>query len=186
MMKPCVVLAAALLLAGCHYSETASEKITSDGAVTHISKSVDANGVKSTSKLELTRFAMRTPANGQTMAAAYFTVKNTGNAADRLQSVSCTCAAGAMFHVTTHKNGMVEMDEAPDGFPLPAGQTLVFAPGGNHIMLTGVTGAPKEGDTVDIVLTFAKAGPVTLHVPVRDTVTADNPSGSGTMSGMKM
>jgi len=179
-----LLLAATLLLAGCHYSETASEKVTSDGAVTHIETSTDINGVHAKIALELTHFVLRTPANGQTTAAAYLTVKNTGATADRLQSVSCTCAAGAAFHITTHKDGMTSMEEAPNGFPLPAGQTLVFAPGGNHIMLTGVTGAPKEGDFVDIVLTFAKAGPITLHVPVRDTVVGDRSTDA--MSGMKM
>ena len=109
---------------------------------------------------------------------------NTGPNADRLLSASCTCAASAMLHTTKRVNGMVEMDEA-DGFALPAGQSLVFAPGGNHIMLMGVTGAPKEGDFEDIVLTFAKAGPVKLHVPVRDAPFADDYSG-GAMSGMKM
>jgi len=176
-----VLLAATLLLAGCNYSETASEKMTSDGAVTHIEKSTDINGVQSKIELELTRFVLRTPANGQTTAAAYFTVKNKGASADRLQSVSCSCAAGAAFHITTHKDGMTSMEEAPDGFPLPAGQTLVFAPGGNHVMLTGLTGAPKEGDFVDLTLTFAKAGPVVLKVPVRDTVL-----GGDSNSAMKM
>ena len=87
-----------------------------------------------------------------------------------------------MLHTTTHNNGMVGMNET-DGFALPAGQTLVFKPGGDHIMLMGVTGAPKEGDFEDIVLTFAKAGPVTLHMPVRDAPLSDNSSDG--MSGMK-
>jgi len=183
-MKRIVLLAAALLLAGCHYSETASEKITSDGAVTHVSKSVDANGATSTIDLELARFAMRTPPGGQTTTAAYVTVTNKGPSADRLVSVSCTCAQSAMFHTTTHTNGMVGMADMADGFALPAGQTLVFAPGGNHIMLMGVTGTPKEGDFADIVLTFAKAGPVTLHMPVRDAPLSDDSAGA--VSGMKM
>jgi copper(I)-binding protein len=79
---------------------------------------------------------------------------------------------------------MASMNEVPDGFALPAGKTLVFAPGGNHIMLTGLTGALKEGDFADIVLTFAKAGPVTLHMPVRDAPFSDDSAGA--MSGMKM
>ena len=183
-MKRIVLVAAALLLGGCHYSETASEKITSDGAVTHISKSTDINGIQSKIELELTRFAMRTPPGGQATTAAYVTVTNKGSSADRLVSVSCACAASAMFHTTTHVNGMTGMADAPDGFPLPAGQTVVFAPGGNHIMLMGLTCAPKEGDFVDIVLTFAKAGPVTLHMPVRDAPLSDDSADA--MSGMKM
>lgn len=183
-MKRIVAIAAALCLAGCHYSETASEKITSDGAVTHIVKSTDVNGVQSKIELKLTRFAVRTPPNGQASTAAYFTVTNTGSGADRLQSVSCACAQSAMLHTTTRVNGMVSMTDTPDGFALPAGQTLVFKPGGNHVMLMGLTGTLKEGDSVDLILTFAKAGPVTLHVPVRDAPLSDDSSAA--MSGMKM
>lgn len=181
-MKRLFALAlATLALAACtgekvEKSET-SER-TADGRTT-VSTKVDVNG----HALAFTAYAMRTPSNGQTSTAAYFTVTNTGSSADRLQSVSCACAQSAMLHKTTHENGMVGMTEA-DGFALPAGATLVFKPGGNHVMLTGVTGALKEGDTVDLVLTFAKAGPITLHVPVRDAPLSDDTSAA--MSGMKM
>jgi hypothetical protein len=76
------------------------------------------------------------------------------------------------------------MQDVADGFPLPAGQSLVFKPGGNHVMLMGLTGTLKEGDAVDLVLTFAKAGPVTLHVTVRDAPLSDDSAAA--MSGMKM
>ncbi len=183
-MKRIVLVAASLLLASCHASETVSEKVVNEGAVTHIEKSTDANGVQTKVELELTRFAMRTPPNGLNTTAAYFTVTNKGTSADRLVSISCACAQSAMMHQTTHTNGMIGMTEAADGFALPAGQTLVFRPGGNHVMLMGVTGALKEGDFVDLVLTFAKAGPVTLHMPVQDAPLSDESSAA--MSGMKM
>ncbi len=172
-----------LPLVACH-AETTEGTMSSSGGNVTVSSTVDINGKVTKSAMAFTAFAMRTPANGQTMSAAYFTVTNTGSSADRLVSVSCACAASAMFHTTTHTNGMVEMNEAPDGFALPAGQTLVFKPGGNHIMLTGVTGAPKEGDFENIVLTFAKAGPVTLHMPVRDAPLSNDSTSA--MSGMKM
>ncbi len=177
------VACAALFLAGCHgHGETSSQTVSADDHKVHIQKSEDVNGVKSATDLVFTRFALRTPPNGQTTTAAYFTVTNKGPSADRLTRVSCACAQSAMFHTTTHSNGMAAMNEA-DAFPLPAGQTLVFAPGGNHVMLMGVTGPLKEGDGVDLVLTFAKAGPVTLHLTVRDAPLADDTSAA--TSGMK-
>ncbi len=179
-MKRLILLAAALMLTACHGEKVEKSEQTSGGKTT-VSSTVDVNGQVTKSALAFSAYVLRAPANGQTTAAAYVTVKNNGQSADRLVSVSCTCATSAMFHSTSHSNGMAEMNQVADGFALPAGQTLAFAPGGNHIMLMGVTGAPKEGDTVDIVLTFAKAGPVTLHVPVRDTVLAGDD-----MSGMKM
>jgi len=171
-----------LPLVACHAETTEGTTSSSGGDVT-VSTTVDINGKVTRSALAFTAFALRTPAGGQTTAAAYVTVANKGDSADRLVSVSCTCASGAMFHTTTHINGMVGMAVA-NGFALPAGQTLVFAPGGNHIMLTGLTVAPKEGDYENIVLTFAKAGPVTLRMPVRDAPLSDDSAGA--MSGMKM
>ena len=185
-MRLFVVLAgAALVLSACHAETTAGSTSSSGGNVT-VSATVDVDGKVTRSTLAFSAFAVRTPSGGQTMTAAYVTVANTGSTADRLVSVSCTCASSAMMHTTTHTNGMVAMAET-DGFALPAGQTLVFKPGGNHIMLTGVTGTPKEGDFEDVVLTFAKAGPVTLHMPVRDApLSDDSAAGDNAMSGMKM
>ncbi len=172
----------ALMLSACHFKTTPATTSSSGGDITISSKVVEADGmVMSNSSLAFSAFAMRTPPNGQTTTAAYVTVANKGSTADRLVSVSCTCASSAMLHTTTHSSGMVGMAET-DGFALPAGQTLVFAPGGNHIMFMGVTGRPKEGDFENVVLTFAKAGPVTLHMPVRDAPLADDSA----MSGMKM
>jgi copper(I)-binding protein len=183
-MKCLLALAfAALALTACN-SETAEKTTTSNGGKTTVSSTVDVNGKVSRSALAFSAYAVRTPPNGQTTTAAYVTVANNGQSADRLVSVSCACAAGAMFHTTSRVNGMASMNEVPDGFALPAGKTLVFAPGGNHIMLTGLTGALKEGDFADIVLTFAKAGPVTLHMPVRDAPLGDDSARA--MSGMKM
>ncbi len=159
--------------------EKSESESTADGKTT-VSTTVNVNG----HALAFHAYAMRTPPNGQTSTAAYFTVTNTGSSADRLLSVSCACARSAMLHTTTHTQGMVGMTDTPDGFPLPAGQTLVFKPGGIHVMLMGLTGALKEGDRVDLVVTFAKAGPVTLHVPVRDAPLSDDSSAA--MSGMKM
>ena len=179
----CVSLACvSLALTACNSETTAASTSSTQGKVT-VASTVDVNGQVTKSALAFSAFALRTPANGQTTAAAYVTVTNNGPTADRLVSASCACAQSAMFHKTTRTNGMTSMDEV-DAFPLPAGKTLVFAPGGNHIMLMGVTGGLKEGDFADIVLTFAKAGPVTLHMPVRDAPLSDDSSAA--MSGMKM
>jgi len=185
-MKAFLVLACtAVALSACHAETTAGSTSSSGGNVT-VSSTVDINGKVTKSALAFSAFAMRTPSGGQTMTAAYVTVANIGSTADRLVSASCICASSAILHTTTHTNGMVGMAQT-DGFALPAGQTLVFKPGGNHIMLMGVTGAPKEGDFEDVVLTFAKAGRVTLHMPVRDApLSDDSTAGDNAMSGMKM
>jgi copper(I)-binding protein len=50
---------------------------------------------------------------------------------------------------------------------IKAGQDLVLAPGGYHVMLTGLKQALVAGSTFPITLTFEQTGPVTVSVEVR-------------------
>ena len=61
---------------------------------------------------------------------------------------------------------MMMMRELEAGLPLPAGQAVSLAPGGDHIMLMGVTEPLKTGDTVPLTLTFANAPPVEVTATV--------------------
>lgn len=53
-----------------------------------------------------------------------------------------------------------------DALDLPAGQTVRFAPGGMHLMLTGLTGKLLEGARFPPILAFERAGEITVEVPV--------------------
>ena len=54
-----------------------------------------------------------------------------------------------------------------DAFEIAPGEPQVLRPGGNHIMLIGLTGPLKPGASFPVTLTFAKAGAVTVDVPVQ-------------------
>ena len=79
----------------------------------------------------------------------------------------------------------MDMGEVKNGFVIKPGEALVFAPGGNHIMLEGLTGRPQEGQTIDVTLQFEKAGKVTLAMPVSGTPLAGADPHDG-MAGMSM
>ncbi|MCU0504919.1 MAG: copper chaperone PCu(A)C [Chloroflexi bacterium] len=51
--------------------------------------------------------------------------------------------------------------------PLPAGAAVELKPGSYHIMLIGVKEPLKDGSTIEVTLTFEKAPPITLTVPVK-------------------
>lgn len=102
---------------------------------------------------------------GAKVGAAYVTVKG-GAEADALLGVSTPIAAQAMVHETINDNGVMKMREVAS-VPVPAGQTVTFAPGGNHIMLMGLKRPLKAGDRFPLTLKFAKAGDVTVTVTVR-------------------
>ena len=181
-MKKSLALCAFILLTltACHASQTKMSQTEVETAKVH-ETSVERSTNDVDVKLTLKDYAMRAALGVNTVTAAYVTVINKGNVADRLTGVSCACAAAATLHTTTTANGMTQMNEVP-GFDIPAGGTLTLAPGGNHIMLSGLTDHPKDGDVETLTFTFAKAGAITIKVPVANDAGAK----SDDMAGMKM
>lgn len=104
---------------------------------------------------------IRASLGAQPTTAAYLTVRNTGPAADRLVSAACACAASVMTHATTTVNGVSRMS-MEDGVAVPARAAVSFAPGGRHLMLTGVKRPIAAGDRISMVLQFEKAGRITV------------------------
>jgi copper(I)-binding protein len=70
---------------------------------------------------------------------------------------------------------VMKMRHLADGLEIPAGETVVLAPGGFHIMFMGLKQAFVEGKTVAVTLTFEKAGSVEVLLPVEATA-ADAPA----------
>lgn len=111
--------------------------------------------------------------NGRHMTACYMTLTATG--ADRLVSVSSPRAGRIEIHESKMEGGMMMMSELRDGMPLPAGQAVELKPGGNHLMLLGVSEPMVEGETVALTLTFEKAAALGVHAPVRTPAAGEGP-----------
>lgn len=101
---------------------------------------------------------------GRQMTGCYLTL--TSSADDRLTAVSSPRASLVQIHETRMESNMMMMRELREGLPLPAGEAVVLAPGGNHLMLLGVTEPLVAGDTVPLTLTFAASGPVEVTATV--------------------
>jgi copper(I)-binding protein len=110
-------------------------------------------------KLTVSGAYVREPANPD-VAAAYFSVRNTGGVADALTAVTASTAGKAEMH--TDSGSRMAALVAPR---VPAGGTLDFEPGVNHVMLMS-PGPLKPGDHVTLTLTFAKSAAVTVDAPV--------------------
>lgn len=67
----------------------------------------------------------------------------------------------------TSEPGMHTMHEV-DAIAVPAGGAVELAPGGFHVMVTGLKADLKAGDTVPITLEFAKAGEIQVTATVRE------------------
>lgn len=117
------------------------------------------------------------------VAAVYLTVRDTGATPDQLISISTPTARTSLL-----------MAEDPDGsmspladLAIPARGEVSLAPGHNHLMLENPTFAFKIGQEVTATLTFARAGSVTIDVPVvplGDIIGANDGSQMKGMPGM--
>ncbi|MBM1221220.1 copper chaperone PCu(A)C [Ponticoccus sp. SC2-23] len=110
----------------------------------------------------------RTSFSGAPAGAAFMTITNTGTTDDRLVAARSDAAARVELH--THidaGDGVMQMREVEDGFPLPAGGAAVLERGGDHVMFMGI-GAPWEEDgTVNVTLIFESGEEITLDLPIR-------------------
>jgi copper(I)-binding protein len=109
-------------------------------------------------------WARATPKDAQS-AAIYFSILNKGRTADALVSASSSATANAMVHRSVLTGNIVRM-EMPGVVELAPGAHLTFAPVGYHVMLEALKQPLTEGSTISLTLNFAKAGKVTLAIPV--------------------
>ena len=103
------------------------------------------------------------------MSAAFGELSNTGSA--DVTVVSATTKASSMIelHETVENDsGEMVMREKDGGFVIPAAGSFMLEPGGNHIMLMGLTAPLVAGDDVTVTLTFADDSTLEFTAPVKD------------------
>jgi hypothetical protein len=158
-----VATSGTMALTGCS-SSTSSKASASSASSKASATSADAKGA-SPARLTVTGGYIPRPLLTD-MAAAYFTVTNSGGTAAQLTSVTSTLAAHGTLHTTTDDTMRQVMS-----LQVPAHGRLRLANGGDHVMLEDLTGRPAVGDKVTLTLHFAHATPATVNVtvPVRPT-----------------
>jgi len=97
--------------------------------------------------------------------AAYLTITNPTEKADRLVSASSSQAGRVEIHTHLMEDGVMKMREV-EGIDIEAGATVNFQPGGYHLMIFNHEGVLKAGDMLPVTLTFEHAGDVALKAPV--------------------
>ena len=129
-------------------------------------------------------FSRATPPNAQS-AGGYLTIRNAGSAADTLTSVTSEAAKDVSIHQMKMNGNVMEMSAVENGLPVPAGGTVSLDPMGYHLMLTGMAAPFVEGQCLDMVLHFAKAGDVTVQFNIGGYAQKTPPTG-GASSSMEM
>ena len=109
------------------------------------------------------------------VAGGFLTIENTGAEPDRLVSATSDIAGETQIHEMAMQGDVMKMRQLADGLEIPAGETVVLAPGGFHIMFMGLKQALVEGETITVTLTFEKAGTVDVVLPV-EAAAADAPT----------
>ena len=107
----------------------------------------------------------------------YFQIENMQTGADTLIAAQSDLGVAMLMHHAEDANGVMQMRMVMDGFTVDAGQVRVLQSAADHVMLSDVATKPRTGDTFTLVLTFARAGEVTVTVPVDNT--RRTPPGSG-------
>ncbi len=90
---------------------------------------------------------------GQKMTAAFMTFRNDTDEAWILSSVTTLIASRAEIHETQIEGDKVSMRKV-DHLIIPAGESVVLAPGGLHVMLMGLNSPLKHDDEVEMIFMF--------------------------------
>ncbi|MCT1384646.1 copper chaperone PCu(A)C [Brachybacterium sp. p3-SID1565] len=103
------------------------------------------------------------------MTAVFGTLTNTSGTEMILLGASTDAADEVELHQTASDgSGGMSMEEKEGGFPIPAGGELLLEPGGDHIMLMGLTAPLLPGDEVELVLQFEGGTEHPMTATVKD------------------
>ena len=114
--------------------------------------------------------AGRTP-NG----AAYLTIANHGQNADRLVSAKSPASAKVELH-TILTEGSVKKMRPVKAIEIEPGKIVELKPGGFHVMLLGLKAPLALGQTIPLTVTFERAGTATVEVTIRQGEAMDHGS----------
>lgn len=111
---------------------------------------------------------------GSGMTAVFGTVRNstshevriTGGRADGVRAVE-------VHTMAKQPDGSMKMTKKDGGLVVPAGGSAELVPGGDHIMLLGLTKPLENGSEISLTMTADGADVVTWTVPVRTFAGAD-------------
>ena len=123
-----------------------------------------ATGAFASSVMVMKAYARASATPNAETGAAYVSLMAHGEA-DRLVAVSTPAAKMAGLHETVLQDGVMKMQHV-DALDIPANGQLRMKPGGYHIMLMGLAKPLKEGDEIELTLTFEKAGEMKVKAKV--------------------
>jgi periplasmic copper chaperone A len=107
-----------------------------------------------------------TPGTGTGTGAVYLTLVNSSATPDALLSAATDAAATVEVHESYMESTMAKMRRVAR-IEVPAGQSVELKPGGYHIMLIDLTRDLTPGQSVQLTLTFQRAGKVPVTASIK-------------------
>ena len=97
----------------------------------------------------------------------FLTITNNGTEDDRLVSVVADFPR-VEIHTFEMDGDVAKMMHMENGLEIPAGETVMLAPGGFHVMFMGLSNGFTTGDTFDATLVFESAGELEIQFNIED------------------
>ena len=92
--------------------------------------------------------------NVATTAAFFLTLSNSGEEDTTLVSARSDACRVTELHESRMNDGVMSMQQLPEGIPVPASQTVLLQPGGLHVMCIDKTVDFADGEEIDVTLEF--------------------------------
>ncbi len=118
------------------------------------------------SEIDISNAWVRATIGQANVTAGYLTIENQGSQSDRLIGVAAPVAAKTEVHTTLMGEGGIMRMRPVEAVDIPAGESVALEAGKDHLMLSGIKSGLKEGEVIDLILTFEKAGKVEVQADV--------------------
>jgi copper(I)-binding protein len=99
--------------------------------------------------------------------AVYMQLTNEGGSDDILLSAETEAAEVVELHETKMDGDVMNMSQVPN-IKVPAGDSVMFEPGGLHLMLIKLKQELVPGEKITLTLNFEKSGPMTIEAEIRE------------------
>ena len=131
-----------------------------------LSMMVTIAGCSANSDIQISDIWAR-PGLAEGNSAVFFVVDNPSNEDDRILSASSDIATAVELHESTLIDDVMKM-EKQEFVLIPAGEEVLFKPGGLHVMLIGLHKDLMVGDEFILTIQLEKNGEIPLDVVVEE------------------
>jgi periplasmic copper chaperone A len=122
------------------------------------------------SSLQASDSYIRTMPPGLTTTAGFLSITNSGSTPCLLLSAESQLSDRLEFHEHLHSDGMMRMRPVTGGINVPAGETVVFKPGGLHIMLFNIQQPLIAGESTRLQFNTDQCGILDISAEIRSLV----------------